>query len=634
MLLDPDETTETAALNRKRRKRKHPHEADDYNYPNHLTRARKISTIALLNEKPSYCFKRGVTAIGSSQGGCESLRSRHRKKLRLLLRKLMLQHNWIEASGVLSVLIKGTVREKSIPRNRFKYSATLELLQKTKGDALRLREVQNVYDLWMKKLGSTKGWPTQDRFAVQWESILFYLSQGNTVDAHQAALCLMQEQGFESDSISNLLVGLTFYQLWYSTIPKEFQLEEFNRSNTPLQSHISQDETYVSSENSNGHDALNADGRGSLLEYDSNTSVGNEKDILKLYVDGNMEVSADVNVELQKEVSQGSFQATSSAERSGNEVSFSPNLPDGIPNASIFYTCGLPPWLLPLQLPQSTENLEKSLYLHRNMLNDYYKHALEYLRAALHLEPPAFEALLPLIQVLLLGDQVMEALSELESVSHKLDTILHLRLKAGLLEFFDRGNNVGLCTHFEEILKKDPTCSHSLAKLVNMHRFGIYSTEKLVEMIALHLDAMFGDSNTWKEMASCFFKLSHSETDEMSTCCIQEEGVPKSYENHLSQIPVIFTDARTKQTWQLRCRWWIKRHFCPKRLALDIASGDLQFLTYKAAVSSYIYGRESMYSVKATEYLTKENNRDMLSILRRHSENASGFCSILKKEIP
>lgn len=46
------------------------------------------------------------------------------------------------------------------------------------------------------------------------------------------------------------------------------------------------------------------------------------------------------------------------------------------------------------------------------------------------------------------------------------------RAKTSLLEHFDGANNAKLSTSFEDILKKDPTCSHSLAKLISMHQNG------------------------------------------------------------------------------------------------------------------------------------------------------------------
>lgn len=107
---------------------------------------------------PSYCLEMG---IGNLNRDGESLRYHHRKKLWLLLKKLMRMQNWAEASGVLSVLLRGTAKEKSISRNRIKYFATLELLQRIKGDNINKRRMQAVYDLWMMRLGPMRMRPAE-----------------------------------------------------------------------------------------------------------------------------------------------------------------------------------------------------------------------------------------------------------------------------------------------------------------------------------------------------------------------------------------------------------------------------------------------------------------------------------------
>lgn len=47
------------------------------------------------------------------------------------------------------------------------------------------------------------------------------------------------------------------------------------------------------------------------------------------------------------------------------------------------------------------------------------------------------------------------------------------RLKASLLEHFNSNNHVNLSTCFEDALKKDPTCSYSLTRLLSMHQNGM-----------------------------------------------------------------------------------------------------------------------------------------------------------------
>ncbi|KAJ8561026.1 hypothetical protein K7X08_027216 [Anisodus acutangulus] len=600
--------------------------ADDYDSViNPSTKIRRIKAIILANTKPSYCLKRG---IGSLQHDIQSLRSEHRRRLRRLLQKLMRQHKFAEASGVMSVLLKGTTKEKAILKTRTKFTATLELIEHIKGDTISTRRMQNMYELWMKKLGPMKNWALKDRFAVQLEFILFCLKGGNTQDAHQGALYLMQERGFESDPVSNLVVGLAFYQLWYSTIPKELHLQELDRFDGPVQSETFEDRLFMSILNSEG-DAVEGDEANSPFHCDSNTSIRNGKEILGVDVSQQREVPmvVDDNVpgETQDEKIQPQDFSMNSAERSDHEGSSMDQSGD-VPYHSIFYNRGLPLWLLPLQLPFSNENLEDNLNMHRTLRNDHYKSAIKYLRHALYSSPPVLEAFHPLIQMLLLGDQVKEALDEVEKFSPYSNTSFQLRLKATILEHFDRGNYVKLSAIFEENLEKDPTCSHSLGRLISLHRSGEYSTEKLVEMIALHLDATHAKCDTWKELVCCFLRLSQCEEDCMSICSNGEDSEKQEFSNRISQIPRIFSDYESSKSWRFRCRWWMSRHFSQHILASDIASGDWELLTYKAAAACYLYGREFLYVVKVRECLEEEpSNKNMSSVLHMHANSCTGF---------
>lgn len=78
----------------------------------------RLKGIMLSATRPSYTLKRG---IGKSRSEFENLRWGNRSRLRYLMCQLVRQHNWDEASGVLSVLLKGTSNEKSISKNRTKY---------------------------------------------------------------------------------------------------------------------------------------------------------------------------------------------------------------------------------------------------------------------------------------------------------------------------------------------------------------------------------------------------------------------------------------------------------------------------------------------------------------------------------
>ncbi|KAL6553488.1 hypothetical protein OROGR_007330 [Orobanche gracilis] len=596
------------------------------------SKKRKVKGALLAVNMPCHCLKKG---IGSLQCGGESHRHQHRERLWRLLNRLVGRHNWAEASGVLSVLLQGTVADKSLSRNRTKYSAALELLN-NKGETISSRKIQSVYELWMKKIGPLKKCSTKERFAVQLEFILTCLQQENLEDAYQAALL---EHGFDSDPVANLVVGLAFCQLWYSDIPRELQLDPSSIFVPPA---VPGKDIYMSVDISKDNDALDAGVANSGLQCDSNTSVAIDK--IVEYNGNQQKESMDVDDNVKKEISLASSQPQESyrnpAEASGSSDHSFSNYSGDLPHTSIFYSQGLPQWLLPLKLPSSLENLDDALYMHRKLHNNYYDNALKYLRVALYSTPPVVEALQPLIQVyytdgwikmLLLGDQIQEAIYELETSSHSLNTVLQLRLKASLLEHFDSGNFAQICTCFEDILKKDPTCSDSLARLALMHCRGEYDTRSFVEMIALHLDAAtYGVCDAWQELASCFLRLSQCEEDRISTLGVVGDRHGQGHLENSKKIPEFFTNGEPGKTWRLRARWWLNRHFHYRILMSDISSGDLKLLTYKAAAASHIYGRHFRYVVKASECTEKESDKDLYYFLQMHILNSVGFYSITR----
>ncbi|WRX28494.1 TATA box-binding protein-associated factor RNA polymerase I subunit A - like 1, partial [Theobroma cacao] len=241
-------------------------------------------------------------------------------------------------------------------------------------------------------------------------------------------------------------------------------------------------------------------------------------------------------------------------------------------------------WLMPLKLPHSSENF---VYLHRQILNNHYNDAVKCLQLALHSTPHLLAALLPLVQLLLIGGQVNEALSEVEKFCNNSRVPFPFRIRASLLECFYSNDSVMLSTCFEETLKKDPTCCHSLARLVSMQQNEVfayiivilifflrdYSLEYLVEMIALHLEATNLESNTWRVFASCFLKLYQHEEDRLSVCLNRNEGeqIPKLSVNY-NKMPKLFTEGKSRKVWRLCCKCWLKRHFAMKMLASEMAS--------------------------------------------------------------
>ncbi|XP_071689083.1 uncharacterized protein [Rutidosis leptorrhynchoides] len=566
--------------------------------------------IILSVTKPSYTLKGG---IGSD---LRSIRCEHRNRLRYLLRQLVRRQNWSEASGVLSVLLKGTHRDNGFSTNRSKYWAALEILNHMAADKVKPRKMQQVYEIWMKKsYAITKNKRlAKGRFDVQLEYLLFCIAQGDNDGAYQAMISLQQESDFASDPIANLLVGLSFSHLWYNAIQKEMHLDDSSESSTSFQSVSGMSappEPIISVDLSIRQSAVEVQVSNSS-QPDSNTSVriGKPFDPEEVF-DRDRVVPMAVDRVMKKEVLE--YDESVESDQSGNPSQF-PHT-GSKRYGSIFYARDLETLLMPIRFP-GTNTFEDFISFQKRIQNDHYKAAVKHLRAALHLE--AFEALLPLIQMLLVGDQVKEAIEEVESVVQNSHASLPFRLRASLLEHFSNEDVSKMCACFEDTLNKDPTCRHSLLKLINLHYDGRYSIEKLVEMIAKHLEASYPDCHIWKEFASCFIKLSHCDEDRMSSC------VGDSCTKRSANVPDMFKDDEVSDNWRLRCRWWQTRHFTQTRLTSEIASGNMELVGYKAASACHLYGPEFTYVVKAYAYLKEEKNQ-FRPILKMHMENAIGL---------
>lgn len=568
----------------------------------HASMLKELAKRAVLSlTKPSY-----VLGLGS-----KNIQAENRGRLWSLLGKLVRQHNWLEASGVLSMVLKGTCKDRSSANNRMKYWVTLEHLRRMGG--IKLVDIRHIYGIWLGKIGSLKSWPLKafeierERLVVLHEYILFCLMQGKLGNAQEAATSLMEECEFENDPTSNMVVGLTYCQLWYSTIPKEMQLVNTDKSCNPMQSNMSGTRFDNPVENSEGSSTSNIPKANASFLCNLETSSTSGTDI-------SMENEVNSFREGSVEVEPQDFYSNSD-DMSGDEESSTSNYGDDMQHATIFTAHGgLDSCLFPFRMPRTTEDLVEFIYLHRKVLNDHYENALKYLRSALHSTLPLLAALLPLIQLLLIGDKVKEAMQELDMFCHNSSTALPFRLRASLLECFDRNNYAVLSCCYENILKKDPTCSYSVSRLVSMHQNGKYCSKSLLEMIALHLEATYGEESIWRVFALCFSELCQT------SICLNgsETGIKKTCSSQNDRMAKICKEGSSANAWTNRLTWWLTRHFHMHRLLFEIAAGDLPLLTYKAACASYMYGQDFEYVGRAYACLENERKMDLLSFLQAH----------------
>ncbi|KAL1350076.1 uncharacterized protein [Arachis hypogaea] len=540
-----------------------------------VARQKLAKRILLSLTNPSY-----VLRLGS-----KPLRLDYCTRLRYLLTKLVKKHDWATASGVLSAYLKGTMNDKSPFRNCLKFSS---------------------------------------RYRVHVEFILFCLVHGNTGDAYQLVISLEQEK-VDLDPVSKIIMGLTYYTLWYSSIPEEFQWKDSDQAD--LQKYSRMEGPSISNEvgQSEWHNTVESFLANSQSHCESDTSVLKDKHISRDvgFINGVGE-SMEIDVDHRRKASHQNLQPgegfrSKSEENEGSRDSFSNH--GGLTQDTLNVIRQLDWWLFPLDFPDDN-SFEEFMYVHSNQQNDHYKKAVKYLQLALDSAPSVTAALLPLIQLLLIGGRVEEALILIEKECSNSSSVLPVRLRAAFLECSDRNNSDLIVTCFEDMLKKDPQESYPLAKLIRMYQNGDYSLESLFEMIVLHLDATSAEYSTWRMLSSCFFKLSWYEEDSISANHTNEDGDRQHYS--FRKTPKVFTQEISGMSWRLRCRSWLLTHFSHRQLNSDV-EGDLQLLTYKAACASHMYGQDFHYVSKAYFVLENEINKDLLLILGEHRQNSFEF---------
>ncbi|XP_077243853.1 uncharacterized protein LOC143884269 isoform X2 [Tasmannia lanceolata] len=444
------------------------------------------------------------------------------------------------------------------------------------------------------------GGRTQWRYLIQLEFALFHLTQGNIEEAHNSIKFLTQERASGSDPVVNMMAGLILYQLWYLGIPKEIQLRNVD---TNMQSEAHQMEPGV---------VFHL--KPEQVEYSDNHSTVNIQDVKPFALSTSGRSIADIK------------KMSIDTELHDQKASFDRD--DNVIYSSISFPYGLETCLLPIQLQQSIPHTEYSLYLQREMVKEHYINAVKHLRLALYSTPPLLAALLPLIQLLLLGDQIEEALEELKKFCCNSNAVLPYRLRARLLECFSRKNPTVLSTCYEDILKKDPTCNYSLSVLIRMYKNGSYCVEPLLEMIALHLDATYATCDIWEEFASCFLKLqslmkSQYDEDQMSTADhTNDNGAMQAKFTSSNTIPGVFTRGEARRSWWLRCRWWSPRHFSKNAFVLGMQAGEWDLLTFKASCASHLYGPEFEYANSVYTVLKKNGDEDRFLLLQIHLDNS------------
>ncbi|RCV21062.1 hypothetical protein SETIT_4G107400v2 [Setaria italica] len=530
----------------------------------------------------------------------------NRRRLGRILHELAGAHRWREAAGVVSTHLRGIQRPGSFQETRSLFVVAMEIhkqlaedsgVQQSSRRSYYLR-TKKLFDVWLRKLIWFPSCPK--KHLVILELALFYLSQGNIDNAYNTTRILIAKDRLQTEPILNLIHGLISFDKWYSGLPKDMQVEEFDVYSEACAISIKSDgceETGLVDDS----DDNSIDDDASLSAYSSESSINNEDIDRKINEKPFLVYPKEENDPLGSEVNE-------------DFRSIFLNTSDGP-------TCGLEKSLLPLRLkiPTGASNdCFDRYWQYKSAPNTSYEDAEKCLRLALHSNPPVMAALLPLIQILLLGDKLKDALDELERTCLSSTTALPFRLRGRLLEeYFDQNQVSTISSCYEEALRRDPTCSYSMERLIKMHRKGYYNTIQLLEAIALHLDSVNGKPCIWEELVLCFLRLFSDKTADYEDCiaCTNTQGDQAL--DVFSKFSSFFFERFTRESWKARCRWWMHHHFSQNAYASETLTGDCKLLAAKAACAAHLFGPEFPYVKAAGSYIAKQESLDEVSLLVR-----------------
>uniref|UniRef100_A0A0D9WNT4 Uncharacterized protein n=1 Tax=Leersia perrieri TaxID=77586 RepID=A0A0D9WNT4_9ORYZ len=480
----------------------------------------------------------------------------NRRRLGRLLHELVRAHRWREAAGVFSALVTGIRYPDTYEEVRSLFAVGMEIQRRLDEDSgiqqgTRSRyylRTQKLYDVWMRKLiwlpASAK------KYLVKLELALFYLSQGSIDNAYNTTRALITKDTLRAEPTLNLIHGLISYDKWYSGLPKDMQLKEFDVYAESCTVSMATHRCDENGQQDSSDDNCSIDADSSFLGCSSQSSINN----------GNIDKGRKIPRKpsfvrsAQENDSMGSQVDVKNVDTDFQSVFF---------NTSNTPTCGLEKSLFPLRLKHSdgaSNACFDSYWKYKSTPNAFYGDAEKCLRVALYSTPPTMAALLPLIQILLLGDKLKVALAELEKTCHSSTTALPFRLRGRLLEYFDQNQVSTISSCYAEALRRDPTCSYSMERLIRLHRKGYYDTIQLLEAIALHLDSVNGKASIWEELISCFLRLFSdwsSDYRDCMSCNVQGDLTFTAS----SKFSCVFFEQHTRETWKVRCRWWMNHHF-------------------------------------------------------------------------
>ncbi|KAL8150385.1 hypothetical protein V2J09_020193, partial [Rumex salicifolius] len=296
-------------------------------------------------------------------------------------------------STTLALESKGNLRHRNRLRLRCWWCSDCLVTGNLQRKSCIFKEIEGIYNLWMKKIVPKKNRPwkvislffSTPLFASSWRRTTIEPGQGGEV---------------ENDPISNLILGLCHYELWYTTLSGDRQLTDMHDQEMLDEMEESGTELYNDVANSEGYQAVTVQDTNSSFKCLSETSIMNDKVIQmnNLNLQGSVSY-ADRQRGMKNYQSQVQGLYINSDQLCGSKGGSLVKRNSNRQHSFAFASHGVPDSLLfPIQWDPLNENIED--VLKELEPNDDCKDAVEYLRKALNFTPGVAEALLPLVQVI------------------------------------------------------------------------------------------------------------------------------------------------------------------------------------------------------------------------------------------
>ena len=84
---------------------------------------------------------------------------------------------------------------------------------------------------------------------------------------------------------------------------------------------------------------------------------------------------------------------------------------------------------------------------------------------------------------------------------------------------------------------------------------------------------MNGKPLIWEELVSCFLRLFSDRTtdyEDRISCNVEGDASIDAF----SSLSSVFFEQRTRESWKLRCKWWMNRHFSQNIYMSETAKGN------------------------------------------------------------